>query len=200
LEVGGLSQGKPPSLPVHPLTLRSFFWFPGLLLALCALALRGQEVSREYQLKAIFLYRFAQFVDWPETAFPSPNSPLIIGVLGPDPFGGYLEAAVRNERIRKRRLSVQHFQRSQDARHCQILFISASESERLEKIQAELAGRSILTVGETEGFALRGGMIQFITERNRIRFLINLKAAKAEHLQISSKLLELAEVVSAQKE
>ncbi|HYG35908.1 MAG TPA: YfiR family protein, partial [Clostridia bacterium] len=146
-----------------------------MLPALCALTLRGQVVSREYQLKAVFLYRFTQFVDWPPTAFSSQDSPIIIGVLGRDPFGGYLEAAVRNERVRNRLLAIQHHQRIQDAMNCHLLFISPSEQARQEKVLADLKARSILTVGETEGFARDGGMIQFITEQNRIRFRINLQ-------------------------
>jgi hypothetical protein len=187
-------------LNLHQLIVRSVFRGFGVLLALCGLAAAGEELAREYQLKAVFLYRFTQFVDWPASAFPSPESPIVIGVLGRNPFAGYLQAAVRDERVGRRRMLVQYFQRPQDVRNCQILFISASEQGHLEKILADLKGQSILTVGEGKDFALRGGMIQFVTEQNHIRFRINLGAARAAHLQISSKLLELAEVVDAQSQ
>jgi hypothetical protein len=171
-----------------------------LLLAFCASALPGEVVSREYQLKAVYIYHFTEFVDWPKTAFSTPDSPIVIGVLGPDPFAGHLEQAIRDERVRNRRLIIQRYQRVQEVENCHLLFISASENARLEGILAELKGRSILTVGETEDFALRGGMIQFIKVENRIRFRVNLGAARAAKIQISSKILRSAEVLNAGKE
>ena len=158
------------------------------------------EVPREYQLKAVFLCRFAQFVQWPPDAFASPDSPVVIGVLGSDPFGSYLQKVVSDERVGNRRLAIQRFRGAPQARNCQLLFISNSQAEDLQGVLAALRGRSILTVGETADFAGRGGMIQFVTEQNHIRFRINLEAARAAHLQISSKLLELAEVVGGHKE
>jgi hypothetical protein len=167
------------------------------LFVFCVLTVRGQIVSREYQLKAVFLYRFTQFVDWPPAAFPTPQTPITIGILGSDPFGSYLEAAIHDEKVHNHPLSLERYQSVQNATNCHVLFISASEGTRLSKVLAALKGRSILTVGETEDFASRGGMIQFITERNRIRFRINLQASRAAGFQVSSKLLELAEIVTA---
>jgi len=160
----------------------------------------GQVVSREYQLKAVFLCRFTQFTEWPQAAFPTADAPIVIGILGKDPFGEYLDSAVRNERVHNRPLTIQRYQRSEDAKNCHLVFISASEGGQLQKCLVDLKGRSILTVGEMEGFALRGGMIELFTERNRVRFRVNLVAAKAANLRISSKLLELAEVVNVKKE
>jgi hypothetical protein len=170
------------------------------LFVFCALTVRGQIVSREYELKAVFLYRFTQFIDWPPSAFPTPQTPITIGILGPDPFGSALEAAVRDEKVHGRPLSVRRYQSIQDATNCHVLFIGASAGIRLPRILAALKGRSILTVGEAEDFASRGGMIQFIAERNRIRFRINLQAARAAGFQMSSRLLELAEIVSTRQD
>lgn len=171
-----------------------------LLLTFSALTIRGEIVSREYQLKAVFLYRFTQFVDWPAASFPTPQTPIIIGILGRDPFGTVLDAAIHGEKVHNRPLSIQRFQSFQEATNCHVLFISAAEASRLPKVLAALDGRSILTVGETEDFASRGGMIQFITERNRIHFRINLQATRAAGFEISSKLLELAEIVASKRE
>jgi hypothetical protein len=182
--------------PILPALLQHL----SLLFVFCALTIRGQIVSREYQLKAVFLYRFTQFIDWPAAAFPTPQTPITIGILGPDPFGSYLEASIRDEKVHNRPLSVQHYQSVQYATNCHVLFISSSEGTRLSKVLGALKGRSILTVGETEDFAFRGGMIQFITERNRIRFRINLQASRAAGFQMSSKLLDLAEIVSAKQD
>ena len=152
-------------------------------------------VSAEYQVKAVFLFNFAQFVEWPPKAFAQGQSPLIIGILGDDPFGAYLDETVRGEKVNNHPLVVQRFRRVEDVRACQVLFISASELSQLEQILDRLKGRNILTVGDTAGFASNGGIIQFATEKNKIRLKINLEAAKAAELTISSKLLRPAEIV-----
>ncbi len=161
---------------LRQLALHSLLRVLCVLLGSCVSALPGQVVSREYQLKAVYIYHFTEFV------------------------GGYLEQAIRDERVHHRRLIIQRYQRVQEVENCHLLFISASENARLEGILAELKGRSILTVGETEDFALRGGMIQFITVQNHIRFRINLGDARAAKIQISSKMLRSAEVLNAGKE
>lgn len=159
------------------------------------------EVSREPQLKAICVVRFAQFVEWPAAAFANPASPIVIGILGEDPFGGNLEAAVRQVGpVRSRPFAVEHYRQVEEIRSCHILFVSASEDARLEKILPVLGGRSILTVGETDGFASRGGMIRFLTVENKLRFRVNLAQARSEGLQLSSKLLQWAEVIKAESE
>jgi hypothetical protein len=149
--------------------------------------------SREYQVKAVFLFNFAQFVDWPPRAFPEPQTPLVIAVLGDDPFGTYLDETVRGEKANDRPLVVQRYHRVAEIKTCHVLFISRSENDRLEQILGSLKGRTILTVGDSEDFALHEGMIQFITEKNKIRMRINLEAVKAAGLTISSKLLRVAE-------
>jgi hypothetical protein len=147
----------------------------------------------EYQLKAVFLFNFAQFVDWPPEAFPDSATPLVIEILGNDPFGSFLDATVRGETVRGRSIEVRRHRRINDITTCHILFISQSEMDRLDDILATLKDRSILTVGDIDNFEWRGGMIRFVVERNRIRFRINLEAAQAARLTISSKLLRLAD-------
>jgi hypothetical protein len=176
------------------------------LIASVFLALAGPEasaqaeVSREYQVKAVFLFNFAQFVDWPPGAFSNPQAPLVIGVLGDDPFDGYLDETVRGEKLNNRPFVVQRYRRVEEIENCQVLFIGQTGSHRLEHILDALKGRSILTVGDMEGFARDGGIIRFITKDNRIRFRINVEAAEAAHLVISSKLLRLAEIVTPEKD
>lgn len=148
--------------------------------------------SAEYQVKAVFLFNFAQFVVWPRQA--SSEASLVIGVLGEDPFGAYLDQTVRGEKVNDRPLVVQRFRRVTDIKACDVLFISRSENDRMEQILGNLKGRSVLTVSDTEDFAARGGMIQFFTERNKIRMRINLDAVKAADLKVSSKLLRVAEI------
>lgn len=158
------------------------------------------EIPKEYQVKAAFLFNFTQFVGWPTNAFSGTDAPFTIGVLGDNPFGDFLKETVRGEKAGGHQIVVKHCQQANDAGDCQILFISASESKRLKSVLAALKGRKILTVGDTEGFAKNGGVIRLVTEQNKIRFQINLEAAKAAGLTVSSKLLRLAEIVEPGKD
>lgn len=153
--------------------------------------------SREYQIKAAFLFNFTQFVEWPGHAFADAKSPLVIGVLGEDPFGGLLEETIRGESVNGHTLVVEHYGKIEELKSCHILFINLPKSEQLEKALATLKSRSILTVGDASNFARKGGMIRFFTEENKMRFQINLEVVKDAKLSISSKLLRLADIVSS---
>jgi hypothetical protein len=158
-------------------------------------ALTGTTAAREYQVKAVFLFNFTQFVEWPADAFARVNTPLVIGVLGEDPFGPYLDETVRGETANGRPLIVARYHRVQEIGDCQVLFISRSETDRLEQILASVVGKPVLTVGDFEGFVRRGGMIDLATVAGKIQLRINLEAAKAAQLTISSKLLRPAKIV-----
>lgn len=155
-----------------------------------------EAVTRENQLKAVFLFNFAQFVEWPASAFDGTDSPLVIGVMDGDPIALLLDEVVRGELIQGRPLQVRRYRQVQEVADCHILFINRSESARLEEFTRRLQGGSILTVGDGDRFAERGIMIGFVTERDRIRLRINLGAARASGLQLSSKLLRSAEIVT----
>lgn len=167
------------------------------LLALAgALPARAQAPPpTEYDVKAVFLFNFSQFVDWPAAAFADGRSPLVIGVLGRDPFGATLDEIVRGETVNGRPLVVRRYQSFEQIDTCHILFIDRSQDSQLDAIVAALKNRSILTVGDFDGFARRGGMIRFVTVGNRIRLRVNLTAAQEAQLTISSKLLRPAEIV-----
>jgi len=157
-------------------------------------------VSKEYQIKAVFLFNFAQFVKWPAGAFTRPDEPFRIGVLGSDPFDSFLDATVQAEKIDGHPLVIQRYANVADIKACQILFISRSESERMENILSDLKGRSILTVADSEGFIKNGGIVLLSKEENKIHLIINLEAAKNANISISSKILRLAEIVGLGKE
>jgi len=167
------------------------------LLLVCAARLGAQTGNAsEAQVKAVFLFNFAQFVDWPPEAVPDSQAPLVIGILGGDPFGDFLDATVRGERRGARPFAVQRYQRVEDITRCDILFINRSAGAQPEEILARLKNRPILTVSDADRFAERGGMIRFVTDRSRIRLQINPEAAEAAHLTISSKLLRVSEVIT----
>lgn len=153
---------------------------------------RAQVSQPEYQLKAAFLFNFAKFVEWPPAAFANANSPIVIGILGKNPFHDELARMVTNKTVDNRHLLVQEFHSPKEATNCQILFISTSEKERLPEILKDLKGASVLTVGEMDHFTENGGMINFVLRENRIRFQIDNDEAAKEGLKISSKLLGLA--------
>jgi hypothetical protein len=149
----------------------------------------------EYELKAAFLFNFAKFVEWPPSAFANPQSAFLICVLGPDPFGSALDDALLRHSIQGHAVALLRMKRTADIVGCQILFIPASERNRLPEVTAKLRGQSVLVIGENEDFASSGGVIQFALEQNRIRFLINTDAADRSGLKFSSKLLALAKIV-----
>ena len=163
-------------------------------------ALPQQRIeSAEYHVKAVFLFNFAQFVEWPATAFPEAKSPIVIGVLGEDPFGSYLDETVRGEEIEGHPLVIQRFDNVGDIKNCHILFIHPSIVPRLDYVLKDLKGKNILTVSDGNNFTKQGGMVRLFTENNKIKLRVNLDAVKAEDLIISSKLLRLAEIVSSNK-
>ncbi|HEV2692306.1 MAG TPA: YfiR family protein [Verrucomicrobiae bacterium] len=164
-----------------------------LLILLFGFPAPAQDAApTEYQIKAAFLYNFAKFVEWPETAFGSPTSPIIIGVLGDNVFGDNLAKTIANKAINNRPLLFKEYHSVLEATNCHILFISASEKSKFSKIMEGLHGTSVLTVSETPDFIEAGGMINFVLEANKIRFQINDDVAKKAGLKISSKLLSLA--------
>jgi hypothetical protein len=137
------------------------------------------------------IFNFAKFVEWPTTALSRTDSPLIIGVLGENPFGNDLEKTIRNKTVEDHPLVIKQFHSAAEAAKSHILFISTSEKAQLPEILKVLQGSSVLTVGEMEQFNERGGMICFVMEGTKIRFRINNEAATRSGLKISSKLLRL---------
>lgn len=156
--------------------------------------------SAEYQLKAVFLFNFAQFVEWPAPAFREPATPLVIGVLGDDPFGAYLDDLVRGEKIGSRPLLVRRYKPGENFTECHIIFICRSEIKELERILGRLKGRSLLTVSDADTFTRQGGMVRFAMENGKVRLRINVEAAKASHLTISSKILRPGTIITAGKD
>ena len=158
----------------------------------------GDADSSEYLIKAGFIYNFAKFVEWPSATFSQPDSPIVIGVIGTDPFGSVLDHIVEDKKIGPRGFVVKRYKGGKDLKDlkdCKILFVSASEKAHVDEILQSVKGLPILTVGETSGFAERGGVIRFTLEDNRVRFEVNVEAAHQADLNISSRLLTLARII-----
>lgn len=174
---------------------------PGAALAIVAMLMLplagaiGQTNPRqEYALKSVFLYNFCRFIEWPERAFSSADEPMVIAVIGEDRFGPMLEETVRGEMVRGRKIRVERYRRVSEIGNCHILFITASETSRLDQILAAVSDRSVLTVGETDAVLERGGMIALVADQNRVRLLVNPARLRAANLVASSKLLRVAEI------
>lgn len=161
-----------------------------------AIALSPADAQREYAVKSVFLYNFCRFIEWPREAFGGPAEPLIIGVIGDDPFGPLLNEAVQGERMRGRPIRIERYRRASEIERCHLLFVSASEAARLDEIFATVSGKSVVTVGETEEFLDHGGMIALTKDRERVRLRVNPARLRAASLSVSSKLLSVAEIKS----
>jgi hypothetical protein len=152
----------------------------------------AQEISREYQVKSVFLYNFSHFVEWQKDIFNSASEPFIIGILGEDPFGNYINETVKGEKVLGHSIIVQRYSNIKEAKNCHILYLNIKDNKQLKEALNSIAGKDILTVSDVPDFAKSGGMVQFFTEKNKTRLLINIAAAKSAGLVISSKLLRLA--------
>ena len=188
LRLTGSYYGSAPSLRILGLILSV------ALITTLNVSSGDAQGAREYELKAAFLYNFAKFVEWPAGTFPDDGAPIIVAVVGDDPFKGLLDA-LAGKSANGRQVVVRRLNVGQDLRSCQVLFIGSSEKKRLVQIMASVAGTSVLTVGEMEGFVNLGGMIRLTMEESKVRFEINAGSAKRAKLRISSKLLSLAKEV-----
>jgi hypothetical protein len=178
---------------VRPVTITLVIVLAGMLLTAQA------QSSGEYAVKAAFLYNFARFVEWPGEALGNGGSPLLVGVMGDDPFGSSIDQVVAGTNVNGHPIAVNRLRWGQDLRQCHILFISSSEARRLPQILASLRGASVLTVADMERFDQQGGVVRFFIEDGKVRFEINVDAADRAGLRISSKLLALAKIVRAQR-
>jgi hypothetical protein len=164
-----------------------------VLLGVAPVACAEEPVVEEYQVKGEFLLNFTKFVEWPAEAFKGPGDPIAICVLGKNPFGPGLERAAQGAVAANRRVSVRQISDGQQARECQIVFVSASERRRWRALLDVLRGRRVLTVGEWDGFLATGGMVAFKLEAEKVRMEISSEAADRAGLHISAKLLSLAQ-------
>ncbi|HLG97565.1 MAG TPA: YfiR family protein [Bryobacteraceae bacterium] len=162
-----------------------------LLSVVLGRCLAQNSTSNEYAVKALFLYNFAKFADWPPTMA---GGPICIGVIGDDPFGQVLDDAVAGKTVNGRAFVVRRFKSEQDARQCHIVFVNL-EKRLMRPALEKLKDCGVMTVGDARGFAEAGGVVNFLLVDDRVRFEINLDAAARAGLKFSSKLLMLAKIV-----
>jgi uncharacterized protein DUF4154 len=174
-----------------------------LLLLIAAPNTRAQDsVSSEYLIKAGFMYNFANLVQWPASSFAQSDSSITIAILGEDHFGPVLDRVLEGKKVNgrsfviRRLRSISELQKmTGNPKDCQILYVSSSEIAHEADVLQMVKGAPILTIGEIPGFARSGGIINLVLEDNRVRFEVNVDAAKQSDLSISSRLLALARIV-----
>jgi hypothetical protein len=152
----------------------------------------------EYPVKLAFLYNFTKFVEWPPDSFRDPGAPLAICIVGRDPFSPDLEGDLRTRTAAGHPVEVRTLRPTDTLSVCHMVFVPVTEKEQADKIVKGLKGSSTLTVGESEGFAALGGIINLTVEGSTVHFEVNQLAAERAGLKISSKLLSLAKIVKEQ--
>jgi hypothetical protein len=169
------------------------FVLAGLLAAASGLCpAQTGDAAAEHQVKAAFLYKFAGYVEWPEAAFPRPDTPITIGVLGDEALAAELEQAVTGRTVGDRRMAVRRLKAGEPLAGVHILFVGKTESARLNQIVQSAAPRSVLTVTESNGALAQGSVINFVVADRRVRFEISLQSAERSKLKLSSRLLAVA--------
>lgn len=190
------SATRPPTL-MHP---RAVIWIFGVYSAFASLALfplhasAQEHRSGEYELKAAILFNLVKFVEWPATAYAGAQAPTVLCTLGRDPFGSALNQYDGNN-VNGRPLVIRRLRRGDDPHGCHLAYISSSEAKLLTQELKSLDAEPILTVGEMDQFAGRGGMIQLRVEDKQVHFTINPSVASREQLRIRSNLLALSRIV-----
>ena len=161
-------------------------------LLLCALVKAQAPPPTEYEVQAAYLSNFGRFVEWPARAAANERDPFYVCVLGQDPFGPLLDAALKGENIGGAPMAARRVTSAVDAANCRIVFVNSTKDSELKGILATLRNSNALTVSDTFDFTRQGGMIQFVLDGNRVRFEINLAAAQRAGLVLSSQLLKVA--------
>jgi len=149
-----------------------------------------------YKLQAVYLLNFLEFTEWPDSVFENGQSPIVVGVLGTDPFAQVFEEVVRNETIADRPINVERFESAAGMTRCHAIFICLSERENYSSHLNRLKGLPTLTVSEIDGFTYLGGCVSFYVEEGKLRFEINMQALKESGINMSSKLLRFARIVN----
>ena len=175
---------------------RNLILIAALLATVCVAAPRAiAQDGRDYDVKAAYLYNIVNFVTWPPDAFTGPSDPLHVCIYGMDPFGPLLDRAMQGGTANMRPIIVMRVSDANGLAPCELVFLPGSNTDRIDQAVRVTAQRPVLTVGEAPDFLRRGGMILLVVDGGRIRFDVNLPAASARGLTLSSRLLQVARTV-----
>jgi hypothetical protein len=186
--------------PPVPIWMRCVLWLAGFILVLCLRQqpnpAAGQELVtvNPYKVEAAFLRNFAHYVTWPPHAFSEDSAPWHVGILGQDPFRGFLESTFEGRTEQGRSFEIFRADRLDELPTCQILFIAFHDAAKRRAILAKLKDKPVLTVGEASDFLSEGGIIRFHVG-DRVSMSVNLDQARYASLSIQTKMLEVSEQV-----
>jgi YfiR/HmsC-like len=169
-----------------------------ILAGFLPLSVLAGEVPGEAEVKAAFVFNFIKFVEWPSSAFHSPEDPILLSVLGNDPTGAAL-ASLDGKKVSGRRVVVRKVPVLSGLERCHVLFVGASEKTALAPVLRAAQGWPVLTVADFEGFAGRGGTIGFVRQDDRVGFEISEETARKVGLKVNAKLLYLGKSVRGGK-
>ncbi len=150
--------------------------------------------SKEYEIKAAFIYRLTQFMEWPTNRFSSSSEPITLCIVGQDPFGSAIDTVLKNQKIGVRDFQIKRLAASANTGHtnCHLLFMGASAASETGKIVSALRDQAVLTVGEEEEFTRKGGHVRLFIQDNKLRFEINVAAFERSGLKLHSQVMKLA--------
>ena len=163
-----------------------------LLLLTCSAALPLQDETEEYDIKAAFIYKFTNYIDWDSHL---QGNEFVIGVIGNSPVSRHLTEIAQTKTIKDKKIVIRQFNNAEEIGPCQILFISRKTSATLDDILAKVADKGTLTISEKPGYAKKGAGINFIEVDDKLRFEVNTKRISSAGLKASSQLLKLAVII-----
>ncbi len=153
-----------------------------------------ERKAGEYQVKALFLYNFINFIDWPADSSFNSSSTVNICIIGEDPFGDALDD-IRGETVKGKKLAIRFYRPYDEPKGCHLIFIPAAEKNHAAHILRSIRENGVLTVADSEEAVRQGAVIGFYIEQKKVRFAVNMEAARHAGLKISAKLLKLAKIV-----
>lgn len=163
-------------------------------LSLLARPVVAQKAERD-ELKAAFVFQFANYVEWPETAFKDAAAPIVIGIVKNESVAKTLTASVRGKTVGERSIEIVRVDEEKEADKCHILFIDSADDKRVDDFLSIVRTKPVLTVSDDNNFTEEGGIIKLFEQASKLRIEINIDEAERSGLTISSKLLSLAQVV-----
>jgi hypothetical protein len=146
----------------------------------------------EYQVKALYLYGFTQYIEWPSSTWSDPDAPFRICISGADPFGAVMDRIVKGEKTQGHPFLVERLAPDASLARCQIVFLGKDETPRASAALKALSTKSTLTIGESREFLEAGGAVALVLDAGRVRFDVNLRSPQIKDLRFSSKVLQLA--------
>jgi YfiR/HmsC-like len=172
---------------------------PLLVLVLLGSPARAQAPADEAQIKAAFVYNFLKFVEWPHDASARVTDPLVVVIVGDGPTAGAVEEFLTTKRVGERAIAIKHLAWDQSLAGVHAAFVSEDDPRRLRRVLEAASSAGVLSIGEGADFASNGGVIALLLVDRRVRFDIDVDAATAARLHVSSKLLALGHVVRSSR-